>query len=82
MIKKTSHNIGKIMGVFLYYRKSIDKMILVNTTPSEEWKKYGRDHTCELYLTEPIIFDRPIMSLEPEDKQDLVKWALRIDTRD
>jgi len=72
------------MGVFLYYRKSIDKMILVNTTPSEEWKKYGRDHTCELYIeTLPIIFDKAIMTLKRREReQPTVRYALEIDTRD
>jgi len=72
------------MSVYLYYRKSIDKMVLVNTEPSEDWKKYKTVPTwCELYITEPIIFDRPLMSLVPRGaEQKLVAWAIKIDTRD
>ncbi len=81
MITKINHNIDD-MAVYLYYRKSIDKMVLVNTEPDKDWKRLGKDHTSELYLTESIIFDRPIMSLEPDTKQNLVKWAIKIDTRD
>lgn len=72
------------MSILLYYRKSIDKMVLVNTKPSEEWKKNKTvPKWCELYITEPIIFDRPIMSLIPRgSEQNIVAWALKIDTMD
>ena len=59
-------------------------MVLVNTEPSEDWIKYKTvPQHCELYITEPIIFDRPMMSLVPRGhEQDLVAWAIKIDTRD
>jgi len=69
--------------IYLYYRKSIDKMILVNTEPDKDWSKIGRDHTCELYLEDPPIFDRPLITLlRKGPEQDLVAYALRIDPDD
>jgi len=66
--------------IYLYYRKSIDKMVLVNTEPDKDWNSLGRDHTCELYLKEPPIFDRPLITLMKRgDCQKLVAYALRID---
>lgn len=66
--------------IFLYYRKSEDIMVLVNTEPDSDWKKLGRDNTCEIYLkNKQIDFDWANLSLLPAGKeQNLVSYALRI----
>jgi len=72
--------------IYLYYRASIDQMILCNTEPSQEWKDITKlpDHQCELYLpTEKIEFHRANLTLVPKGKeQSLVSYALRINQCD
>ncbi len=68
------------MTLWLYYRKTIDKMVLLNDDPSEEWKEKGRDHTCELYVNgqvEIIQGSATLVSSGPE--QRLVRYALRLE---
>jgi len=71
------------MTVWLYYRKSIDKMVLLNDDPSKFWKDDTRDHTCEIYIKDKITFNNLIGSLVREGEgQEMVAYALRIDPGD
>lgn len=66
--------------LYFYYRKSIDKMILCNTDPSDEWKENGRGGHCELYIEGEISFKNAFAKLIPEgEKQNLVRYAMLIE---
>jgi len=69
--------------IYLYYRKSIDKMLLADTSPDPDWEKNSRDarHQCELYLPKKnIVFKNAFLTLVPAGKeQTLVAYALRVD---
>jgi len=63
--------------IYIYYRKSDDLMIMVDTEPEEDWKKNARQETCEFQIKGDIIFDKAMCTLTRD--QDLVSYALRID---
>lgn len=68
------------MTLWLYYRKSIDKMVLLNDEPSEEWKVGSRDHTCELYIRGNVQYENFCGTLVKKGTkgQNYVAYALQI----
>lgn len=68
------------MTLWLYYRKSIDKMVLLNDDPCTDWKEVSRDKDSELYLGGSVTFTCHRGQLVKRGEgQDLVAWAHRID---
>lgn len=71
------------MTLWLYYRKSIDKMVLLNDNPSKEWSDNSREKNCELYVGGKVSFQGLHGRLIKRGHgQDLVSYAMGIEPGD